>query len=108
MEYVFSTDNLTGQETLKTKNSEPTDFSGFCRTVRDYEDCTIHDSFYILEKINSAHDAEGNYYDWYIIDRHSRYVDHNNILRTIQNSTDAFIIDYEYRLTMLEEGFNAV
>lgn len=71
MDYIFGT-NRAGEETLKTKGSEHSAFAGFCQTVRKYDDCIITDSFFAKYKYKSSEDAEGNCYDWYIIDKHNR------------------------------------
>ncbi len=75
MEYIYGSNDFTGEETLKTVGNEHTDLCGFQQTVREYPDCTITDSFHIVEKTKSAEDSEGNCYDWYLIDRHSRFID---------------------------------
>lgn len=73
MEYVFGTEGEL--EVLKTKGREHTRLTGFQETRREYSDCIITDSYRIAEYIGGAEDAEGNCYDWYVIDRHYRTVD---------------------------------
>ena len=73
MEYVFGTKKNI--EVLKTKGSEHTDLKGFQQLVTDYPDQTITDDFHVVRKYDSQEDCEGNCYDWYEIDHHSRYVD---------------------------------
>lgn len=75
MEYIFGTDDFSGEEVLKTKGVEHTNLSGFVETVREYDDCTITDTFHVVRKTQSDTDAEGNCYDWYVIDRHNRIID---------------------------------
>lgn len=75
MEYVFGSNDFSGEEVLKTKGAEHTNLSGFEQTVQEYSDCTITDSFYVVRKIKSDEDSEGNCYDWYVIDRHNRVID---------------------------------
>ena len=75
MEYIFGTNDFTGEEGLKTVGPEHTDLSGFQQTVREYPDCTITDSFRVVQKTKSAEDSEGNCYDWYVIDHHNRIID---------------------------------
>lgn len=72
MEYVFGHNHYAGIETLLTKGSEHTDLKGFQEVFREYEDADITDSFFVVEKSKSAEDAEGNCYDWYVIDRHNQ------------------------------------
>lgn len=75
MEYIFGTNDYGGVEVLKTVGKEHTDLAGFQETVREYPDCTITDSFYVVQKTKSDEDAEGNCYDWYVINQHNRTVD---------------------------------
>lgn len=75
MEYIFGTNDYTGDEILKTKGETHTDLFGFCQTVREYTDSTITDTFRVLNKYHSDEDAEGNCYDWYTIDRHNQMID---------------------------------
>lgn len=49
--------------------------TGFQQFVSEYPDQTITDDFHIVKKYDSQEDVEGNCYDWYEIDHHSRYVD---------------------------------
>ncbi len=75
LEYIFGTNDYSGVEVLKTVGKEHTDLIGFQETVREYPDCTITDSFYVVQKTKSDKDAEGNCYDWYVINQHNRTVD---------------------------------
>lgn len=75
MEYIFGSNDFTGEERLKTVGKEHTDLNGFRQIVREYPDCTITDSFYVVQKIKSSKDSEGNCYDWYVIDHHNRIID---------------------------------
>lgn len=74
MEYIFGSNDATGEEILKTVGEEHTELSGFQQTVREYPDCTITDSFHVVQKTKSADDG-GKCYDWYLIDRHNRVID---------------------------------
>ena len=78
MEYIFGTTVHNGEscEHLKTVSAKHTDLSGYTQTQRAYPDCNIADSFHVVEKYHSSEDAEGNCYDWYIIDQHHRSVDY--------------------------------
>ena len=49
--------------------------SGFQTVERKYPDMTVTDTFRVVEKYKSDEDGEGNCYDWYEIDRHSRDTD---------------------------------
>ena len=81
MEYIFGINQLDGKETLKTKSEEHTDLAGFQRTVREYSDCVITDSYLIISKIKSSEDTEGNCYDWYEIDKHDRMIDFSKAIK---------------------------
>lgn len=74
MEYIFGNDDRRGRRTLLTKGDEHTNLDGFCEIVRDFDDCTIADSFYAIRKTGSDKDDEGNCYDWYDIDMHYRTI----------------------------------
>ena len=104
MEYIFGSNDFTGEEVLKTVGMEHTDLSGFQQTVREYPDCTITDSFHVMRKTKSDEDCEGKCYDWYLIDRHSRYVDKSPSLKQAQEDADIIAVDHEYRLILLELG----
>ena len=81
MEYVFGTNSYSGVETLRTKGSEHTNFVGFVETVQEFDDSTITDTFHVVSKTKSDDDAEGNCYDWYIIDKHNRVIDKTKRLK---------------------------
>lgn len=78
MEYVFGTIDQNGEllENLKTVGKQHSDFFGAVEVRRTYPDCVIVDTFAVCSKYSSQEDTEGNCYDWYIIDKHSRYVDY--------------------------------
>ncbi len=82
MEYIFGTNELIGEEVLKTKGSEHTNLEGFQSVVTEYPDCTIYDSFYVVRKDMSDEDSEGNCYDWYVINRHNRTVDKTKVINS--------------------------
>jgi hypothetical protein len=77
MDYIFGVVERNGVtvENLKTVGQSHTNLGGFTQTVREYTDSTITDRFRVVEKYRSEEDAEGNCYDWYLIDQHYRYVD---------------------------------
>lgn len=81
MEYVFGLDDVRGQRTLLTRGDAHTDLTGFCEVVREYDDCTITDSFYAARKTKSSEDSAGTCYDWYDIDQHYRTIDNTGPVR---------------------------
>lgn len=83
MVYVFGTVRRRGEdiEVLKTKGSKHTDLKGFHQLQAEYPDQIITDDFHVVRKYDSQEDVEGNCYDWYEIDRHSRYADKFTPLR---------------------------
>lgn len=89
MEYVFGTDDRRGRRTLLTKGTEHTALDGFCEVVREYNDCIITDSFYVMRKTGSDDDSEGSCYDWYDIDLHYRVIDKT---KPVKENLDALII----------------
>lgn len=76
MEYVFGTVRRNGEdrENLKTVGDKPTDLKGRVVIRREYDDRIIEDSFYIVDHYASKESA-GEYYDWYLIDKHDRDTD---------------------------------
>ena len=99
-------------EILKTKGREHTDLKGFQQLSTDYPDQTIVDDFHIIRKYDSQEDCEGNCYDWYEIDHHSRYTDkftpaREEIETGIADSQDAVCMlseDIEARLAEIEDA----
>lgn len=89
MEYIFGTNNYSGEETLRTKGREHTDLNGFRTVVDEYNDCIITDSFRVVRKVKSSEDSEGNCYDWYIIEKHNRIIDKTKDVRA---NLDALIV----------------
>lgn len=83
MEYIFGYVQHNGVtvENLKTVGNSHSELSGFIQTVREYQDTTITDVFRITERYRSDEDGEGNCYDWYVIDKHYRYVDETKPLK---------------------------
>ncbi|MBQ8947791.1 MAG: hypothetical protein IJ058_13475 [Lachnospiraceae bacterium] len=77
MEYVFGTVKRRGVtcDSLKTKNDKHTNLSGSVTLESKYPDQIVTDRFMVIERYRSEIDAEGNCYDWYVIDKHYRYVD---------------------------------
>ena len=78
---------------LKTKGREHTGLTGYRETRREYSDCVITDSYRVVEHIGGTEDAEGNCYDWYVIDRHYRTVDRTASIRE-QQAQDRADIEY--------------
>lgn len=91
MEYVFGTDTSRQKRTLLTKGAEHTELSGFCEVVREFEDCTIIDNFFVLGKIGSAQDVDGKCYDWYEIDLHYRVIDKIKKLDELYQALDMIL-----------------
>ena len=91
MDYIFGVVERNGVtvENLKTVGQTHTNLEGFTQTVREYTDSTITDRFRVTEKYRSEEDAEGNCYDWYLIDQHYRYVDKTPPIVTTQTRIDA-------------------
>lgn len=81
MEYIFGTNEQEQCELLRTKGEVHTDLAGFAETTRSYTDCKIVDFFHVVEHVKQDEDAEGNCYDWYLIDQHYRYVDKSEYLQ---------------------------
>ena len=104
MEYIFGSNDFTGEEVLKTIGAEHSDLSGFQQTVREYPDCTITDSFHVVRKTKSDEDEEGKCYDWYLIDRHSRTIDRTPSLKETEALTLELAADHEARICMMELG----
>ena len=110
MDYIFGVVECNGVtvENLKTVGQTHTNISGFTQTVREYADSTITDRFRITEKYRSDEDAEGNCYDWYVINEHYRYVDKTEAVKTQLGAEllDSYDLqaDHEYRLCILELG----
>lgn len=74
MEYIFGTNTRDGMtvENLKTVGEQHTNLSGFCTTVRKFQDGSeATDRFRVLEHYHSAESGD-KMYDWYIIDSHTR------------------------------------
>lgn len=110
MEYIFGIVERNGMtvENLKTVGEAHSALDGYIQTVREYADSTITDRFHIVEQYRSDEDADGNCYDWYVINEHYRYVDRSNALKA---DIEAQILDgydlqadHEYRLCILELG----
>lgn len=78
MDYIFGNVDLYGElvENLKTVSKEHSELAGFNEVRREYDGSVIVDAFVVVKKYNSQEDTEGNCYDWYVIDRHSRYIDY--------------------------------
>lgn len=106
MEYIFGSNDFTGEEVLKTVGAEHSDLSGFQQTVREYPDCTITDSFHVARKTKSDEDAEGKCYDWYLIDQHSRTIDRTPPLKETEALTLELAAEHEARLCEIELGVN--
>jgi hypothetical protein len=96
MDYIFGVVERNGVtvENLKTVGQSHTNLGGFTQTVREYTDSTITDRFRVVEKYRSEEDAEGNCYDWYLIDQHYRYMDKTNPLAAETSDHDELIADW--------------
>ena len=73
MEYVYGTNK--SKETLRTKGSEHSNLKGWHTVEIKYPDQIITDRFYVSEKFDSKEDVEGNCYDFYYIESHTRIQD---------------------------------
>ena len=108
MEYVFGVNENTHEETLKTKGVEHSNLSGYCEVIREYDDSTITDTFFIVDKYKSCEDAEGNCYDWYAIEKHNRTIDKSKQIHSELNDVAGILLelaaDYEARICKLELG----
>lgn len=78
MEYIFGTIQRRGQtvDILKTVGNEHTNLTDKHEIIRKYPDCTITDVFFVVEKYLTKTDDEGRCYDWYVLDKHFRYIDY--------------------------------
>lgn len=103
MEYIFGYDNASGHETLRTKGTVHTDLQGFCETVREYDDSSITDSFFVLEKYHTAEDMEGMCYDWYTIDNHNRTIDRTKTAMQAADKLEKQVTDAQLALVALYE-----
>ena len=104
MDYIFGTVTRNGVtvENLKTVGDAHTDLDGYVQTVREYADSTITDRFRVVEKYRSDDDAEGNCYDWYVIDQHYRYEDkYTPAAAGLQQANEAAAIAF---VTLAEGG----
>ena len=73
MKYIFGL-TKQGMENLKTIG-ERTNYSGEIQLVTEYDDAIITDSCEIVEKYHSTEDIEGNCYDWYEVQNHSKKIE---------------------------------
>lgn len=110
MEYIFGTVRYKclERECLKTKGNIHSNLSGLQTIETKYPDRYVVDTFFVEDHYHSAEDSEGNCYDWYIIDNHNTDTDmfspQKENLDFQQESVDAMLVDYEYRLLILELG----
>ena len=104
MEYIFGKNEQKQSEVLRTKGKTHSDIKGFFEVVNKYPDCTITDSFFVVQKYHSDEDAEGNCYDWYTIDKHNRIIDRTPPLKETEALTLELAADHEERLCMMELG----
>lgn len=104
MDYIFGVVERNGVtvENLKTVGQSHTNLGGFTQTVREYTDSTITDRFRVVEKYRSEEDAEGNCYDWYLIDQHYRYVDKTTQVAAETADHDESIAELVDRIVNLE------
>lgn len=116
MEYIFGTVRRNGVtvENLKTVGENHTNLTGTIGITRKYQDSHITDNFFVVEKYRSE-DVGNLHYDWYVIDKHSRYEDKftPGIVSTEQELTDhdlalmeaeQLITDLDLRVMELEIG----
>jgi len=95
MEYIFGNVDLYGElvENLKTVGETHSELSGFNEVQREYNGSVIVDAFVVVKKYDTAEDAEGNCYDWYVIDKHSRHIDytpkHDSVLASLLGTQTA-------------------
>lgn len=76
MEYIFGTEKSFGQtmDVLKVVSDKPVAMTGTWNLERKYSDSVIVDAFNIKREIRRK-EANGNYYVWYQIENHYRYID---------------------------------
>ncbi len=77
MLYIFGTTNRNGRvmDTVKTVGERHSELSGRIAVTNNYPTESITDEFTVVENYKSSEDSQGNCYDWYTIDNHSRYID---------------------------------
>ena len=85
MEYVFGYVDYYGKqyENIKTVAPEHSNLRGAVELQRKGIYTTTVDRFFVKEKYATDEDAEGNCYDWYLIEGHYRYVDFSPKLEAI-------------------------
>lgn len=78
MEYIFGVITRKGKtfHSLKTIGKQPTTLKGHVIVKRQFSNNEIVDDFIINEHFMSKEDEAGNYYNWYILKDHSRYIDY--------------------------------
>lgn len=96
MEYIFGPIRKEGRdfERLETIGERHTDLSGRVIIRREFPDRIIEDVFSITEHYDTKEDAEGNCYDYYLIEAHYRDTDRftpqrHEIDRGITDAQDA-------------------
>lgn len=77
MDYIFGhiTRDGVDVENVKTVGAKHSNLSGSVSVTRKYSDSYITDSFFVSEKYRSEEGDNGTCYDWYLIERHTRYED---------------------------------
>lgn len=77
MEHIFGSVVKDGKkiQILKTVGESHTNLGGSFIVSREYDDATITDSCEIVEKYHSTEDIEGNCYDWYEVQNHSKKIE---------------------------------
>mgnify|MGYP006872979318 CR=1 FL=1 len=93
METIYRFGTRGENETLQVKARQHTDLNKWQTIVKEYPDQTITDRFYVSEKYDSAEDAEGNCYDWYIIKSHYRIQDKTPSVAAASDRLAAYV-DY--------------
>ena len=99
-QYTFT--NKNSVEILCVIDTEHIVYTGCQEFNKKYPDSIVTDKFYIDHLIDSKVDSENNYYDWYEIKNHCRWIDTTPILKKQQADTDALMVDQEYRLAIME------
>lgn len=103
MEYTFG---ISGSmETLKVKGDKHANLTGFQKIEQSYPDQIITDHFRIVRKLDSKEDEAGNYYDWYVIDQHSRNIDRSPIFNSFIESFQSMS---SLMASMVTEGLNDI
>lgn len=107
MEYVYGTATIDGvmRENLKIVGGGPALAEGeYFTTVREYDDSTITDRCRIERHYDSAVDAEGVQYDFYLISEHYRYIDRTKTLEEKKADREEVQAVWEQMAAAYQEG----